>query len=157
MDAARAREQFAAVSAALTGFDEAELHGTGLVATYLDLLTEVLGAPFTDRFLAAAHAVVTRAGDALASELRLRLLDDATYGPVARNVAVLWYLGQWDQLPAAWRDRQGASTLDETGVVSPEAYRGGLVWLAAGVHPQGAHQQGFGAWALPPAVTVRRG
>jgi len=47
--------------------------------------------------------------------------------------------------------------LDEAQVVSPQTYRGGLVWIAAGTHPQGAHQQGFGAWALPPTVPVRRG
>jgi hypothetical protein len=73
-------------------------------------------------------------------------------GPIARNVIVLWYLGQWDQMPRHWRDRQGASPADVAGVPSAAAFRAGLVWRAIGAHPTGANPPGFGSWATPPAV-----
>ena len=65
---------------------------------------------------------------------------------------VLWYLGQWDQLPSDWRDRHGASPLDVAARVSADAFRAGLVWRAIGAHPTGAEPPGFGSWATPPAV-----
>ena len=65
---------------------------------------------------------------------------------------VLWYLGQWDQMPRHWRDRHGASPADTAGVPSAAAFRAGLVWRAIGAHPTGANPPGFGSWATPPAV-----
>lgn len=149
-DAAR----FVALSVALTGFDEAVLHGTGQVAAYLDTLLEAVGERHTEALLSAGSAVAARAGDRLEQELRLRVFDDERIGPVARSLTVLWYTGQWTQLPAAWRDRFGANAADETRIVSPDAYQEGLVWLAAGTHPQGAKPMGYGAWSLPPDRTA---
>lgn len=65
--------------------------------------------------------------------VRQRIFDDATLGPLARNLIQLWYLGQWG-FP----------------VISAQAYQEGLVWKAIGAHPQGAKQQGFGTWSSPP-------
>lgn len=82
--------------------------------------------------------------------VRSRILLNDTLGPVARNLVVLWYLGQWNQMPADWRDVHGANAVDMTGFVSAEAYAQGLVWEAIGSHPQGAKMPGYGSWALPP-------
>ena len=145
-------QSFAALSAELTGFGVAELWGTGQVEPYL---AEVLATVGDD---VVAHLL--REGDeALDSTdprqaLQERVLDDARLGPVARNVIVLWYLGQWDPLPQAWRNRYGASPLDVARVVSPAAYRSGLVWSAIGAHPMGAEGPGYGSWATaPPLLT----
>lgn len=145
--------QFLAVSEALTGYDRAELEATGLVEVYFDTLTGILGGAVVGDLLTAWGAVVCEASgdeDAMLAGFKTRVLDDPKLGPVARNLTVLWYLGQWNQMPGDWRSTQGASARDLTHVVSAAAYREGLVWNAIGAHPMGAKQQGYGAWALPP-------
>jgi hypothetical protein len=79
--------------------------------------------------------------------VRSTILADDKLGPVAQNLIRMWYCGTWTALPAAWRSTYGASPLDTNHVVSAEAYQAGLQWAAAGAHPAGARQQGYGAWA----------
>ena len=130
-------ERFVALSAELTGFREVDIWGTGRARAHLDLLLSVAGDDLTARLLA------TPAHHALA---------DPALGPLARNLIVLWYLGQWDQMPREWRNRHGASPNDTAGVPSAAAFREGLVWAAIGAHPTGAKAPGFGSWATPPAL-----
>jgi hypothetical protein len=78
------------------------------------------------------------------------ILGDAKLGAVARALILLWYRGTWTALPHEWRSAYGASPQDTDHVVSAEAYQAGLQWDAAGAHPAGARQQGYGAWASPP-------
>jgi hypothetical protein len=130
-------ERFVALSAALTGFREVDIHGTGQARAHLDLVLRVAGDDLTARLLDASAA------DALA---------DPDLGPLARNLIVLWYLGQWDQMPRHWRDRHGAAPADVAGVASAAAFREGLVWPAIGTHPTAAKAPGFGSWATPPAL-----
>ncbi len=47
--------------------------------------------------------------DDVEEQLRLRVMDDPDLGPLARNLVLLWYTGGWMQLPADWRERNGAS------------------------------------------------
>jgi hypothetical protein len=145
-------EQFVALSAALTGFDAAELRGTGMVEEYLAFVTRAVGSRLVGDLLTAWADLVKEHGKATPPTAALRrvLLAPPTIGPVTRNIVVLWYLGEWNQLPADWRDRYGADAVDQSGVVSPEAYVQGLAWVAIGTHPQGAKMPGYGSWALPP-------
>jgi hypothetical protein len=128
-------ERFVALSAELTGFRRVDLHGTGQARAHLDLLASIAGEDLTARLLAAdaQHA-----------------LADPDLGPLARNLIVLWYLGQWDQLPRAWRERNGASPEDTARVASAAAFRAGLVWPAIGTHAMSANAPGFGTWAKRP-------
>ena len=137
---------FAALSAALTGFREADLWGTGMVETYLDELFATVGDAVVARLLTAGDEAL-RTG-----ELEALVMDDPDLGPVARNVILLWYLGQWNALPGEWRNRHGASPLDSPRVISADAYAAGLVWRAIGAHPMGADPPGYGSWADPPEV-----
>jgi hypothetical protein len=135
-------DAFADLSARLTGFSTAELAGTGMVETYFDTLVDVVGDDIASELLGAA--------DRHSGHNMHDLLAHDRFGPLCRNIIVMWYLGQWDQLPADWRGAYGASTGDTSRVISAEAYREGLVWPTMGSHPQGAKQPGFGSWALPP-------
>ena len=132
-------ESFVALSAALTGFTEVRLWGSGVAGEHLAVLTEVVPADVVADLLDG-----TDGPDATA------MLGDARLGPVARNLIVLWYSGVWMQLPATWRDAYGASSRDTTHTTSGAAYRAGLQWVVAGAHPPGASHQGFGAWSLEP-------
>jgi hypothetical protein len=133
-------ERFVTVSAALTGFRAVDLWGTGQAGPHLRLVLSACGEEHVARLLAADP------------EDTGAILADAELGPIARNMIVLWYLGQWDQMPRHWRDRHGASPADVAGVPSAAAFRAGLVWRAIGAHPTGANPPGFGSWATPPAV-----
>jgi hypothetical protein len=130
-------ERFVALSAALTGFRAVDIWGTGQARAHLNLVLEVAGDDLTARLLDAEPPDV---------------LTDRDLGPLARNVIVLWYLGQWDQMPRAWRDRHGASPADVAGVASAAAFRASLVWPAIGTHAMSANAPGFGSWATPPTV-----
>ncbi len=158
------RRQFVALSVILTGFNDAELWGTGMVDPYLDWIRSIVGDPCLGDLLSASQGAIDAANGneaTLERLIRLNLLEDDLLGPLARNLIVLWYLGQWNQLPPDWRDAHGASALDQTCIVSPDAYAEGLVWKAIHTHPQGAKQPGFGSWSLPPVTaaeeTPRRG
>jgi hypothetical protein len=141
-------DAFVALSAALTGFRATELWGTGQAETYLSEVLETVGEPIVARLLASGDAAL--GDDDPDTALRERIMDDPDLGPVARNVVILWYLGQWNALPNEWRNRHGASPRDVPRVVSAEAYQSGLAWRAFGAHPMGANPTGFGSWANPP-------
>lgn len=147
------RQRFVALSVVLTGFDDAELWGTGMVDPYLGWLLGTVGDQITGDLLSASHdAIVSSGGDQGKLERLVRddILADATLGPIAQNLIVLWYLGQWNQLPADWRDAHGASALDQTCIISPDAYAQGLAWKAIHTHPTGAKMPGYASWALTP-------
>ena len=95
----RPLDDFGALSAALTGYPSAELLGTGMAETYLGHFTAIVGEAFAARLWTIGHDVVHRAGHDLSTQLELRILDDPDLGPPARNLIVLWYTGQWVQLP----------------------------------------------------------
>jgi hypothetical protein len=132
-------ERFVGLSAALTGFRAVDLWGTGRAEAHLELVLSVCGETLVAELLAADP------------EDTAWLLADPDLGPIARNVIVLWYLGQWDQMPRHWRDRNGASPADVAGIPSAAAFRAGLVWRAIGSHPMSADPPGFASWATPPA------
>jgi len=149
---ADAVDAFLRLSAALTGFDRMELLGTGMVPRYYDELTRIIGAREVGTLLAAAGRVEPghpASGEDLDRAFREQILDDNRFGPVARRIVTMWYIGSWAQLPREWRNTYGATSPDVDHVVSAAAYREGLAWVAAGAHPMGAKQQGFGAWARP--------
>jgi len=144
-DAPDAVADFLRLSVILTGFDESELQGTGMLEAYYDELLLIIGS----REAGSLFGALLRVDDGDEDSFRSVILEDARYGPVARNVLTMWYLGTWAQLPRAWRESYGATAYDTDHVVSAAAYREGLVWPAAGTHPMGAKQQGYGSWAKP--------
>lgn len=142
-------QTFHALSVTLTGFSEFELQGTGMGPVYYQTVLGVVGARFMADLLRTYREVVQEGGNVDRS-FRIRILGDPGFGPVTRNLILLWYTGNWNELSQAWRDAYGVSVQDVSGVVSAESYPQGLMWTAAGAHPQGANQPGFGTWADPP-------
>jgi hypothetical protein len=141
-------ERFVELSTLLTGFDRTRLLGTGVADHYLRTLEDIVCGPVLEDLLKACERLP--AGGQREAAVRSEILDDTDLGPVARHLIMLWYSGTWKALPEEWRRVHGASPLDTDRVVSGEAYVAGLQWVAAGAHPMGARQQGFGSWALPP-------
>jgi hypothetical protein len=144
---------FLELSALLTGFSRVQLLGTGVADEYLQTLEATLPGEVLDGLLDSYERLP--AGDQREAALASEILGDSKFGPVARNLILLWYCGSWTALPEDWREAHGTSPLDTDRVISAASYVAGLQWTAAGAHPVGARQQGFGAWALPPEGGAR--
>lgn len=143
---------FLRFSEEVTAFTIVELRGTGNARSFLDTVDSVVGADVTDALLAAYTALDWTTGDAREAALRRTVFGDERLGPVARNVIKMWYVGNWYQLPKAWRERFGARPKDVDFTVSANAYTQGLLWPAVGANPAGANPPGYGAWAWPPQI-----
>jgi hypothetical protein len=140
---------FLRLSELLTGFGGIDLLGTGLAGRYLRVVDDILPPGAGDELLAAFARLP--AGLDREAAVQTTILAHRKLGPVARNVILMWYRGTWTRLPEEWRSAYGTSPSDTDHVVSAEAYRSGLQWVAAGAHPAGALQQGYGAWSSAPA------
>jgi hypothetical protein len=146
---------FAELSAALTGFDGVELAGTGLIEQHYDTLLRIIGEREAGHlFQAAADALAADRDDRKGTALRTKVVENPRYGPVVVSLIKLWYLGSWYPLPGPYADVNGSTADDVEHVVSPQAYREGLVWIAAGAHPMGAKAPGYGSWAEPPYIPI---
>lgn len=143
-------EQFLSLSERLTGYDSATLQGTGLVEEYYNLVQDIVGGRIFGRLLGKWEEVKHKPPEIFEKEI-LPPRSDSMYGPIARNIIKLWYLGQWTRLPRAWRQQWGAHAKDTTHVISPAAFREGLAWDAIGAHPPTAKSPGFGTWTSPPS------
>ncbi|WP_395372776.1 hypothetical protein OHU45_35620 [Streptomyces tubercidicus] len=121
-------DDFAVLSARLTGFDGAYLRATGLVEVYRSVAEEQLGADLLERLLCERGQ---RPGD---------LVDDLL--DAARAITLLWCTGSWPGPPPF--------------VVSPRAYAHGLAWRAAGLVAPATAPAGYGSWAERPAEARAR-
>jgi len=144
-------EQFLSLSVSLTGFDRAELLGTGLIEEYYQQLVSVVGEAISHELWTIAQNLTKHTGADLDDMIRLELMGSSKFGPIARNIIQLWYWGSWIELPQIWRNQYGTNPQQyETRFTSPAAYQEGLIWKAMFTHPQGAKQPGFGSWSKPP-------
>lgn len=146
---------FLSLSSVVTGFTAFQLQGTGQAESYFSTLIDILGETTVAALLQAFRRVRREAGAdeaALDRLLRTAIFSDEKFGPIARNLIKLWYVGTWYQLPAVWREVFGELEKDTTVVVSPAAYTEGLLWPAIGANPAGAKGPGYGTWGAPPRI-----
>lgn len=147
-------ENFLELSVILTGFEKFRLFGTKQAVLYFDKINEIVGPDTVNELLLVFSGIFERTYHQNSIEfqdhLRENILCDSKFGPVARNIILLWYVGSWYQLPNEWREKYGKYSLDETFVLSPGSYKEGLLWPAVGAHPPGAKPGGFGSWGLEP-------
>lgn len=139
-------DTFLNISAWLTGFDVAELQGTGMVETYFETVAAKNTVSDVDYFYAEADAILHEtAGDerATVAQIRSRLIPDSCYNSLAKNIILMWYTGEW----YTQTDEPGAMTGTQ---INGESYVQGLMWTAAETHPPGAKQPGYGSWAKVP-------
>lgn len=146
------KAQFLAISAELTGFSEQELARTDMADAYWSTLVDMAGEIIAGDFLSTcADVFATSQTQAdLPGMIEARIMKHALFGPLARNIIVMWYLGQWNALPREWCDAYGSRMEDCNRMISAQAYQESLVWQAFGSHPQGAKPTGWGSWSKPP-------
>jgi hypothetical protein len=151
-------DEFLAFSSVVTGFPRYRLLGTGEADEFFAALGRFLGQAVLTEFLGATHAARAEAGaddGRLEHLLRARIFGDEKYGPIARNLIKLWYVGVWYRLPDPWHAQYGTGCGgDQNQIVSTAAYTEALLWPAIGANPPGAKGPGFGTWAEPPRIPV---
>ena len=143
---------FVSLSAVLTGFSEVELEGTGAAPLHLQTLQQKVGAAIAGEVLAGAQAALQQADPAQA--IRSGLWSSPKLGPVVQNLVLLWYVGAWTPMPAAWQEQYNwaapdLNTSPEWGA-TPLPYQEALVWRAIFAHPSGTKPTGFASWAEAP-------
>ena len=148
-------EYFLDFSVAITAFPKFHLQGTGQVDSYYNTVNNIIGDEMFEELLTTFHSLDVKAktmGDrsVLNKGILRDILGSEKLGAIARNIIKLWYLGNWYQLPASWRDTFGASEKDIDRTVSPQAYVEGLLWPTLGVNPRAAKAPGYATWAEPP-------
>jgi hypothetical protein len=145
---------FLDLSCTLTGFTLHELRGTGQAELYLATARDMAGdTAVADMLTAFAACDIGDTPEAIDRHLRFCILSHAKFGPLARNLIKLWYVGTWHCLPRNWHENFGGNPADYDHVPSPTSYTEGLLWPAIGANPPGAKPFGYGMWAKPPRVT----
>lgn len=145
-------DTFLTISAWLTGFEEIELSGTGMVDTYFRTVIENNEASDVAYFFIEAAAILHEtAGDENATvvQIRARLIPDSCYNSLAKNIILMWYTGEW------YTQTDDPGTITSTQI-NGESYVQGLMWTAAETHPPGAKQPGYGSWAETPIGNAGR-
>jgi hypothetical protein len=136
-----ALQQFIDLSRLLTGFDRFELLGTGQAAFYYDWVQTHAAEGFAT--LLATYGELPADAAQHSSFVETQLLGSEKLSTLVSSIIKLWYLGQW----------YSPDNPNDTQIPSANSYQQGLVWDAIHAHPQGAKQQGFGAWSEPPVTT----
>ena len=129
-------ELFLEISVYLTGYNEAELQGTGMVETYYQAVLKNNTPSDASFFFEEVAAILKESnGDEglIEKAIAIHLMPASAYSGMAMNIITMWYTGSWGN-----------------DVVSGQAYVQGLVWDAAQTHPPGAKQPGYGSWSMPP-------
>jgi hypothetical protein len=148
-------QEFVAFSAAVTGFTEFDMHGTGQAEEYRRTVAEVVGDDVLSELLdtwARVRDEAQRGGSPTENRLRHDIFSDPKLGPVARNIIKLWYVGIWYELSPEWIDAFGALEKNYTFTVSGSAYTSGMLWPAIGGNPPGARGPGYASWTGPPRI-----
>jgi hypothetical protein len=131
------KETFLTISVLLTGFDEMELLGTGMLDTYFNVAMNRNSHKDVTSFFAAVDKILAGNKDEINDQISLELMPQAYFAGMTQNIITMWYMGSW-----------------MNDIINPASYTQGLIWKAADTHPPGAKQPGFGSWETAP-LTVK--
>jgi hypothetical protein len=151
------RQAFLVLCSDLTGYSCFELESTGLVDSYLELVTAILGSRGRE-FNALVESIAQITDEAQReAKIQAALVPPSPHWPVVSGLMSLWYLGLWTQLPDSWYQESGLplpgpKDPGRTHVPSSLAYIEQLSYRTAHAHPPGAKPPGFGSWSAAPAI-----
>ena len=122
----------------------ADIQGTGMSRIYLSFLDERESEAPINELMDAFHGLVANPDNPTGKEVNMvaAILEDDFLGPMSKQLIYMWYTGQWNY------------GQDDTFVITAQAYVESFSYVAAGGHPQGAKQPGFGTWHFPPLTFI---
>ncbi|MDB6032630.1 MAG: hypothetical protein JWM16_2968 [Verrucomicrobiales bacterium] len=150
-------QAFLNLSAELCGFSVFTLSGTGYAIGYCLTVQRIVGPETMQRLLEEFKKLPSGNAKAREKALRVQLLSNEEFGPVARNIMKLWFVSTWYELPGAWHDKFGRYGNDQTFIPFPYAYPEGLLWPGIGSHPPGAKPTGYASWEGRPVFLEFKG
>jgi hypothetical protein len=127
---------FLDISVRLTGFNELELLGTGMLQTYFNVMMNKNNMAVVESFLAESEKILEKNKNdekALNNAILNNLMPDSLYSGLAKNIITMWYMGSW---------------VNE--IISPQSYVQGMIWGVAETHPPAAKQPGYASWSMAP-------
>jgi len=145
-------DRFIQFSADVTGFSAFEVRGTGLGESFVSTIEGIIGVALLDELLDRFAGLAGEEPDERTRALRRDFFGDEKFGPIARNIVKLWYIGIWYELPREWMETFGTLERNDTFTVSAAAYTESLLWQAIDGNPPGAKGPGYGSWAGPPRI-----
>ncbi len=139
---------FINLSATLTGFPATTLSNPFDTQKVAEVYFKVLSDPTNvdqatfNKLLATFNQLVQQfpSQPAQNQQIQTQIINDATLGPLAKNINRMWYLGVW------YTDDKQQNGF----VVSQLAYINGLVWEVMEAHPMGYSTENFGYWNTTP-------
>ena len=141
---------FLKMSEELSGVPAFYLSGTGYATMYYEKFGKIVGRDLLDRLLAAYAGLPNCCQKARKAAVLAKLLGDAEFGPVVRNVIKIWFLATWFELPPLWHQNYEVFDDDKDSIPDPYAYVESLLGPAVGAHPAGAKPTGHQSWIAPP-------
>ena len=129
---------FRELSVVLTG--EAEVSPT-TADRHLATLSQRLGETEIGEVLERFDALKAQGGD-LSAAVGDQIIANASLGPAAKAIVLLWFAGVPDLSPGA------------PGPASEADYFEALMWTALGAHPPGCSDGYYGHWRYPPDTGV---
>jgi hypothetical protein len=156
-DNAKDLSDFAAMSAALTGFTLAFVKPTldpvNLAQAYFDEATSRTsqpGAPATVQTLLTAYrAIRTQPAQTIADTLLETGTRRTSNALLAQSIVLMWYIGSWYE-PLVAGAAPPLNPPGEVQVVSSLAYTHGFAWNVMQSHPMGYSEFVFGYWSKSP-------
>lgn len=134
------------ISTFLTGFEKADLLGTGMLTPYYKYtVKQYVDADDTNTlqsFLIESKKIVEDFApdeEAVISAVKSRFLPYSKFNTLVTQIVTMWYTGEWN-----------GTIISIDGYTQGQAYVQGLIWNAAETHPPGAKQPGYGSWAKEP-------
>jgi hypothetical protein len=151
-------DEFVSLSAALTGYPvstlqpardtqriaeqlyaELSLPANNIPASQLELLTQIW------------NQISGTPPPGLEAAVKAKIIANLTITRLAQNIIYLWFFGIWYDLS---KNPASFNSPNNDHVVSPLAYKNGLVWGEMGAHPMGFSTGTFGYWANRPSLPV---
>lgn len=129
------KETFLSISIHLTGFNEMELLGTGMLDTYFNVVMNKNSHKDVTTFFATVDKILAAPEDQIIDMIAEELMPQAYFSGMTQNIIIMWYMGSWMNT-----------------IINPTSYTQGLIWKAADTHPPGAKQPGFASWENAPST-----
>ena len=149
-------DEFVSLSSALTGYPAIVLkpaRDTQMIAQtlyeQLSLPSNNIPAAQLDQLTQVWRQIANTPPPQLEAAVKANIIDNLAITRLAQNIIYLWFFGIWYDLtknPASFT----SPNIDH--VVSPLAYKNGLVWGEMGAHPMGFSTGVFGYWENVPQL-----
>lgn len=140
-------DTFVKLSSILTGYPESTLKPGADTQKLSEQYFDTLNKELSTEILEKLNSTFLGIPSPTEASVKAKIIDDTTFGPIAKNIIKMWYLG-------IWYDLNATPESDTSYVISSIAYKNGMVWSTMYAHPMGYSEGNFGYWNTPPNTDI---